>query len=789
MTIGARIKVFIAVLAFFLLTGCVKWLIEKGFPAYSGVKYLDGLNEPVQVYRDDYGIPHIYAENGHDLYFCQGYIHAQDRLWQMETFRRLMRGRTAEVGGKELADLDMFMYMLRSEETAERISHLISEETEKVLNAYVRGINAYISHNKHDLPLEFESLGLLPSPYTRKDAFSTVILISWFLNQNYSEELFALQAMDKIPLPELARLFPAYPAPLLDTEIENLKLIRDWDVAPLLPAAQAFKNLFQTFGGSNNWAVDGKHTADGKPLLANDPHLVHTVPSFWYVNHLHAPGMHVAGASIAGTPGVAIGHNRDAAWAITNLMADYVDLYVVRVDPDDPFRYFWEGKYRDMKKEEILLPVKGSEPRLLTIFRTEAGPILSQVGEGEAQVVLKWLGEEEDYTMDAFLRMNQAGCAVDIMEAGRGMNFVSANLVAADKEGHIAWHATGRVPIRNGYSGFWPVAFESKQQQQWTGFIPYDELPSVFDPPGGMIITANEKRTGPDYPYHISYSFGSPHRAQRIRQRLEAKSNWSEQGFMAVQNDVYSLRADSFLYQIKHFRPRSESARWAWETLQNWDRQVRSDSLGAVVYEVFIFKIMEHFLQDDLGDVLYYYFDNIYKSCFLDEFNNVFDSPLWDKLDTRKRENYTDIIDLSLQDTVLYLENELGEKRIKWTWGQLHQIYYRHPGAQSWITRQLLNVGPFPMGGDNTTVNVAGFNPFYGRYNVNVIPSMRMIANLNNTEQSFFIGSMGQSGQPQHPHYSDMIMPWRAGEYLSLNLNRTEVMKSRESLLVLRPGK
>jgi len=238
-----KIKIILGTAVLILLTGCIDLLLKRGFPEYSGAKYLAGLNEPVQIYRDEFGIPHIYAENEHDLFFCQGYVHAQDRLWQMETFRRLMRGRTAEVGGKELADLDMFMYILRSEETAKKLSLICNDKTRTVLDAYIQGVNAYIAVNKKNLPLEFDSLGLMPEPYSRRDAFSSVILISWFLNQNYSEELFAVQAMSKIPIPEIIRLFPAYPADLFPDEVNHLHTIRSLKIAPLIPAAHRQQQL------------------------------------------------------------------------------------------------------------------------------------------------------------------------------------------------------------------------------------------------------------------------------------------------------------------------------------------------------------------------------------------------------------------------------------------------------------------------------------------------------------------------------------------------------------------
>ncbi len=766
----------------FFSQGCLRMFVMKGFPAYTGEINLPGVQESVHIYRDSYGIPHVYAQNSHDLYFAQGYVHAQDRLWQMETFRRMAQGQLAEIGGKPYVELDFFMRLLDAPRLVQDLTAQIKGPGEEMIHAYCEGVNAYISAHKNDLPLEFSSLDLIPTPYTEKDALSSVVLISWFLNENYSEELMFLKALKDIPSQAFNDLFLAYPQGTIPAYLNN---ICRWDIAPFLDAALAYKNLFQSFSGSNNWVISGQKSTSGKPLLANDPHLIHSVPGFWYFNHLHCPEIHVTGASIAGAPGVVVGHTEQAAWSITNLMADYVDLCVLRVDPHHPTQYFLDGEPLEMEEEEVVIKVKDNPSLQRKIFRTAHGPIITKVGEGEAQVALKWHKDVRDNPFHSFYLMNQASSVKDIFEAGANLGMIAINLVAADVEGNIGWHAAGNVPIRSGYSGCWPVD-GCQSRFQWKGFIPYSELPSSFNPPDGFIATANEDRRGKDYPYAISHSWAAPYRARRIKARLEEKEKLDMEDFQRIQNDHYSLRAEKIISFIRDFKPESEKSAQALEIIKKWDQVVSAQSGEAAVYELFLTALIRNLVEDELGENLYFYFVNMYKSLIVDDLFSKSNSLLWDRIDTPQKETWEEIVEMSLAEALKQAEKRMGSDRHEWQWGKIHQIFYRHPGAESWVTRQLLNYGPYPLGGDNTAVNYAGFNPTYGKFDVNAIPSFRMIVDLADLGKTLIIGPMGQSGQPRHPHYHDMIDLWRKGKYIPLHFHKEDVLANHTDLLILR---
>jgi len=766
----------------FLSQGCLSFLIKRGFPTYSGELNIPGVQEPVHLYRDSYGIPHIYAQNNHDLYFSQGFVHAQDRLFQMETFRRMAQAQLAEIGGKQYAELDFFMHLLDAPRLVQDLSDRIKGPGEEMIHAYCEGVNAYISAHKNDLPVEFASLGLTPTPYTEKDALSSVVLISWFLNENYSEELMFLKALKDIPSQAFNDLFLAYPQ---DTPPAYLSNICRWDIAPFLKAAYAYKNLFQSFGGSNNWVVSGKKSFSGKPLLANDPHLIHSVPGFWYFNHLHSPEIHVTGASIAGAPGVVVGHTERAAWSITNLMADYVDLCVLRVDPQQPTLYFLDGKPHKMEEEEVLIKVKDNPSIRRKIYRTVHGPVITRMGQGQAQVALKWHKNVKANPFHSFFLMNQAASVKDIFKAGANLGMIAINLVAADVEGNIGWHATGNVPIRRHYTGCWPVD-GCQSRFQWEGFIPYSELPSSFNPDEGLIVTANENRTGESYPYLISSSWAAPYRARRITKLLEEKEKLSVADYKRIQNDCYSMRAESIISFIKDFKTEDKSSAQAADIIKKWDRNVTAESGEAAVYELFLTALIRNLLEDELGEKLYFYFANMYKSLIVDDLLSKSDSLLWDRIHTPQKEIWKEIVEVSLVEAIEQAEKRIGENRNEWQWGKIHPIYYRHPGAESWITRQVMNYGPYPLGGDNTTVNYAGFNPIQGKFNVNAIASFRLIVDMADLGKTLIIGPMGQSGQPQHPHYHDMIDLWRNGRYIPLYFYRQDVLNHHKDLLVLK---
>jgi len=431
---------FIALLCFLLSCSL---LFKKGFPQYSGEIKKMGGKKPVEIYRDAYGIPHIYAQNEHDLYFTQGYVHAQDRLWQMEQLRRLVKGRLSEIVGKDTVEVDMFMRLLGMNKAITSLADQASERMKTVARVYIDGVNAYIEARKDNLPIEFSALKLLPEHYTEEDVFAAVLLNSWGLNQNFSSELLAAKMMKRLAADAFADLFPSYPNARLPSD-DYFNTLKSLKVAPYLQTVDAFRELSQdgpNSAGSNSWVVSGERSVSGLPLLANDPHLAQNVPSVWYFNHLNAPGFHVAGASIAGSPCVVIGYNEKVAWGVTAAMTDYVDLYVIKVDPEHPTRYFIDGKMLDMEREEITIRIKDSQPEHRTIYHTIHGPVITDVKNGKgynAHIAIKWHGTTTDKSFEAFYKINHASKVEEVFEAGRYFGIVCLNIVTADKDGNDA---------------------------------------------------------------------------------------------------------------------------------------------------------------------------------------------------------------------------------------------------------------------------------------------------------------------------------------------------------------
>jgi penicillin amidase len=798
---GFRLAVFLSwILAgAILLQGCASLLLNKGFPLHAGAIQKLPLHGPVEVIRDKWGTPHIYAQDEHDLMVAQGFVHAQDRLWQMEVTRRLAQGRLSEIAGKETLMVDYFVRLLGLPELRNRAAQVLSCEELDWMQAYLAGVNTYLELQGKDLPLEFRSAGLRPEPWVMQDLFSSLALNAWFLQTNYKQELLAIKAASKVEREGRADLFPSHPGAILPGD-EHFDSIRHLKIGPLHPSTVAFHwnvpvspSPSPSPAASNNWAA--AKSQDGKPLLANDPHLALTVPGIWYFCHLYAPGFHVAGASLAGTPGIVIGHNDSVAWALTNVMTDCADLFVLRVDPDHPTRYRVGDRDLEMEREKVVFRLPKGKSKEMTIFRTIYGPVITQIQKGmEAAVALKWYGtlpreDLEDHTEGAFLSLCRSQTVEEALEAGKGVAFVGQNLVVADREGHIGWHATGSVPIRHGYSG-WLPADGSSGIMDWTGFLPYSDLPTRLDPPEGWIATANQRvvsdQDAPDA-HPISFAWTGPYRYQRIAQLLQELSAPSIEDFRRIQMDVHSLQAEKIIPQILSFSLQAEKAKAAVEILRGWDRKVEPESRGAALYEVFITQWIRALLEDELGENLPLYFN-------LGEFYSIQDvildrpdSPLWDRIDTPEKEGPKEIIEIALTRAMEWLEKRLGPNAGKWTWGRLHTVYFQHPGGKAGLAASLLNRGPFPAPGDCQTVNVAGFVPAKGGYEVLWVPSLRMIVPLGDLDQTRIIGTMGQSGQPGHPHYDDMIQSWIRGEMAVLPFSREEVEKAAASRLLLQP--
>ena len=819
--------VIIAFLALLLIVAAIAvfFIVRAPFPTTDGVVTLEGLQAEVDVYRDEYGVPHIYADNADDLFFAQGYVHAQDRFWQMEWSRHVGQGRLSEIVGEDALEPDKFIRTVGfNRMAADTLAHYEREAPEAmaILEAYSAGVNAYLetegsSYSINQTILEQVREPWEIEPWEPLDTVSWAVVMAYELSGNMRSELRRAELNRALGEATTATLLPGYPydrrpviAPtedlanrdeLLDEE-EDAGLARpatvvDWQrvntnlVGELPPDGLAFG---AEFAGSNNWVVSGEHTATGLPLLANDPHLGVQMPSIWYEVHLNAPGWHVTGFSFPGVPAVIIGHNDRIAWGVTNVAPDVQDLYIEKINPSNPHEYEFEGEWREMEVVEEVIGVNGGEDVTLEVLLTRHGPIVSDVLDGTGDPLsLRWTIQEVNRVLQSFLLLNQAEDYEDFREALRNFDVPSQNFVYADVDGNIAYQMPGRIPIRENGNGLVPVPGWTGEYE-WEDYIPFEELPALFNPERGYIVTANNAVVDEEYPYHISTYWASGDRAQRIENLLEAEiesGDVTADDFARIQMDGRSLLAESYQPLFEGLASDDPRIQAAIERLRGWDLQTGRDSVPAALFQIFYMHLAEAVLADELGDVRDTYLSK-------DDVQRIFFHALarepgaswWDDASTDSEETQEDVILQALSDTIEWFEENVGGDMEAWTWGELHTVtFVSEPLGQSGIgvVEAMVNRGPYAVDGSSSIVNANSWgwgDPAAVGYH----PSLRMIVDLSDFDASRGIQSTGQSGHPYHRHYDDFVELWQNGEYHPMFFSREAVTEAADEQLILRPA-
>ncbi len=690
-----------------------------------------GLDREVEVTRDAWGIPHIRARCQRDLFFAQGFVHAQDRLWQMETMRRLTSGRLSEVAGTATLLLDWHCRMLGMPDMKRRAFDALRDEERHLFDAYAAGVNACIERMGKQLPLELASLGVSLEPWSTADCISSLPYLSWVLMfAPYAEKLLALARGGSLTFAEWNDMFPSHPGAELppDDWFDRAKGMR---FGAIHPGAFAFHaglvgerapaqlgrvllSLAVSGGASNNWVV--ARGADGLPLLANDPHLGVSLPATWYFCHLEVHGeVNAAGASLAGTPGLVIGRTEHAAWGLTNFMLDAVDILTYRVNPRDPLRYQAAGRELKMREVPLTFGLPKGKKVTVPLHLTEAGPVITLLEEGmDAAAVLKWYGTLPDEALTdrsftgtfAFMRSRTVS---ELLDAARHWQYSAQNFVAADDAGHIGWHVTGAAPIRRGYTGRLPA--DASAGADWIGFHPYESLPRLDDPPEGWIATANYRPEIAGAWPTLSHVWFAPWRVQSISAALRRMGRPGLEDFQKLQMDVHSPQADLLVPKIAALGARSAAAREAVDILRAWDREVRADSAGAAVFEVVLTELTRGLLGHALGDDMALFFN---ARCYGPE-NEILDrpgSPLWQAVPAQ-------VVDQALSKAMAFCASRMGPDRRRWSWGRLHRYVFHHPGARTRVLKWLLNPAPSTAHGDANTINVV--TPAHAPGVVNVV--------------------------------------------------------------------
>lgn len=816
---------------------------RRSFPEVRGDIQVPGLSAPVEVYRDAYGVPHLYAQTTHDLFFAQGYVHAQDRFWQMDFWRHLGSGRLAELFGETQVETDAFLRTLGWARVSAREVEQLDAVSREILESYAEGVNAYLAgHQGAALSLEYvvlklQNSGYQPEPWQPLHTLTWAKAMAWNLGGNMDSERWRAELLKTLTPQQVAGLFPPYPAehPLIvpDFQIgstagvpaaspvpatESFPAALAARVAPGLEAlghrTAAVEALLGPLGpgiGSNSWAVSGERTVTGQPILANDPHLGVQMPSIWYEVGLHcAPKgagcpYDLVGVSFASVPGVVIGHNDRIAWGFTNVGPDVQDLYIEKLNPANPDQYEFEGQWVDMDLVHETIQVAGGEPVELTVRYTRHGPLIWGESLDEFRqsvglelpeafgIALRWTALDPGSTFQAVWRMNRAQGWDEFREAVSYFDVPSQNMLYADVEGNIGYQTPGRIPIRApGHSGQLPVPGWTGENE-WQGFIPFEELPTTFNPPRGYVVTANNAVVGPDYPYLLSSNWDAGFRAQRIVDLIEgAGGEYSSPAIdvdyvQKMQGDNHNPIAGDLLPILTGLSLDEERLIRTREMLVGWQCQQDMDCPATALFEVF-WKHLLFVAFDELGEEgkpgggAHWY--EVVRGLVLRP-----DDPWWDVVGTAEVEGRDAVFRQAFAAAVDELESTLGEDAADWRWGDLHTVTFRNEtfGASGIAPIEaIFNRGPFACAGGDGIVNATGWTASEG-YEVDSIPSMRMIVDLSDLDNSLMMHSTGQSGHAYHPHYIDMADPWRTIQYHPMLWDRAQVEGAQEAHLTLLP--
>ena len=810
--------------------------LRRSLPQIDGAATVAGLSAPIEIIRDADAIPHIIAAGKLDGLFGLGYAHAQDRLWQMEFQRRIGHGRLSEVLGAATLPQDRFLRTVGFGRAARTAWATTPEWAKQQVNAYVAGVNGFIStHHGAGLPPEFTLFRFEPEPWTGVDVLVWVKMMAWDLSGNYSFELLRHDLLAAVGAERMNELMPPYaidglsimprhaapvdanrayasaaaptfgsaatgrPEGLPDNPGGSWSAALTASVSQGAPAVRDFLLGGATIEGlgSNNWVVDGTLTPTGKPLLANDPHLGTRLPSTWYLAHISAGDFDVIGGTFPGIPAVALGRNRSIAWGATNVAADVQDLYREHLDAGGT-----RSEFRGAQEPITVIPetivVKGAAPVTLSVRVTRHGPLISDaINANNAAstttpkpqplepLAFRWTAlDPDDGTLSAFLKMNEARNWTEFTQALEGYTAPSQNFVYADVDGHIGYYAPGHIPLRASGDGSRPAEGWTGDAE-WTGWVPFDELPHLFDPPEHLIVTANHRPAPASYPYNLGVDWTEPYRAQRIADLLDRRGlgeggqpdhRFGPDDFARIQADTLSLHAQALLpVLLSHVRAADARDQPALDRLRQWNFDATGESAAAALFQAWFLHLTPVLVADEIGPAATELYQGkfSYVSRFLAIALASNDSRWCDDVRTPARETCDDAVRRAFREGVDDLQNRLGSDMTRWRWDAVHLAKFPHALDSVAMLRPILSRS-IGIAGDWSTVNV-GVTAADHPYDVHTVPGYREIIDLSPANNSRFLDAVGESGHFLSPHYDDFLNDWRAVRHRKMRMDRADI--------------
>lgn len=764
-------------------------LVSNGLFGQIGTTELkiEGLKQSVTVRRDNRGIPYIEAQNEDDLYFAQGFVMASDRLWQMDLMRRLSRGETAEIFGKLTLEEDKRWRKLGFAKIAEESIPLLSAPLKKALENYARGVNAYIvTLDDKNIPIEFKILQYKPRQWNPTDTVVIGKILSDALSTTWRNDLLRASLQKSLSVEKFAdatQIVTPYDVILFGkdkskvesqkSKVESQIIVTDRD---LQIAENDYKNrqnslerigLFaEELAASNNWVISGKKTSDGKPILANDPHLQAAAPGIWYLAHLSTPSLRIAGVTFPGVPGIVLGHNDLIAWGATNVGPDVQDLYLETFNEAGQYKTPRGWETPQVRKEEIkvrkALTSTETETVSIDVVETRNGVIYTE--EGGQKFALKWTARDpKNQEFEVFYLLNRAKSWSDFQNALKTYGGATQNFVYADVKGNIGWTAAGRIPIRKTGEGAFPYN-GSTDDGEWIGYIPFAELPQLYNPSEGFIVTANQRIIGQDYKYQqVSRDVAAPWRARRIYDQINANSKINFDDVTNILRDVYSIPHTMLIKEIIRLESASSET---LVVLKEWDGKMSVDSKGALLANAIRNALADKIAEDNKPMPSYIVRERLLPIILKDQ-------PA--KWLPKGFSNYAELFKAADKTARESLQKQFGDDQSKWVWGAVFKANFPHPLASAPL-----------IGGQFLTPNIgidgSGVTP-----NVGSSVSMRHISSPNNWDNTRFVIPLGQSGNPASPHYKDQFDAWNKGELPIFPFSKTAVEQATKNSLVLQP--
>lgn len=772
--------------------GGLTWLGRKRLPKIDGRIQINGLSKPVEIIRDRWGVPHIYAQNDADLFFAQGFVHAQDRLWQMELNRRTAQGQLAELFGDIALDTDRATRTFGFKRLGMVDWQNAQDEMRQTILAYIAGVNAYLDMPSAPMPVEFTLLGYKPRPWEPEDCTSFARVMMWQLSHAWFGEVVRAQMVEAVGAERVAELDIRYP-----------------QVSPTtLPKGIEF-NIFSTDGnlikergpflerssGSNSWCVAGSKTDTGKPYLCNDMHLALGMPGIWYQVHLISGDYNVTGVSLPGEPLVLVGHNAKIAWGITLAYTDCEDLFIEQFDPQSPGKYMYKGEWVQGTVIDEVIQVKGkTEPHHEKVIVTRHGPVISDVvGFPQQRVAVNSNALQPSPNLMGWLKLDKAKNWDEFVNALRLIEAPQLNICYADVEGNTGYWVTGRTPIRAQGDGRTPAPGWSGEYE-WIDEVPFEQMPHAFNPEKGFVVTCNHKIVPEDYPYYLGNIWMNGYRARRIEDVLGAKDKLTPQDFRKLHLDVTCIPGKQWVEKIRQVQCDDPKIKKALTCLQSWDGNLDIKSVGGCIYEVARYFMARNLVQKALGEkqTMLWMGEGFNPVLFTaSEFYGhdittllqLLDQPdsWWMQQVGGKERFIVENIRLAIE----WLTAKFGEDPQDWQWGKLHTATFAHAMGMQKPLDRVFNRGPYPIGGDTDTPMQTAMLPNDPYENKAWSPTFRQIVDMSDLSKSVTIAPPGQSGQVGSKHYDDLIELWLKGDYAPMLWTLEQINKEAEGKLIL----